>query len=167
MFSRFDVEGAVYRGRVPGLIGDTGDFPVTVNGDGSVTASILSGGLQNWAFAADYVLTDNGLELVEQDFYTDERYKTEDKEALIDLSAYDAPDDGAERQVIKAGSAFSLYGEGGSWDAGEGAHGAWALAEDTSGAQYYLKVRELSEIEDATGAWVEASDAISGLSLHG
>ena len=85
----------------------------------------------------------------------------------MDLSAYDAPDDGAERQVIKAGSAFSLYGEGGSWGAGEGAHGAWALAEDTSGAQYYLKVRELSEIEDATGAWVEATDAISGLSLHG
>ena len=85
----------------------------------------------------------------------------------MDLSAYDAPDDGAERQVIKAGSAFSLYGEGGSWDAGEGAHGAWALAEDTSGAQYYLKVRELSWIEDASGAWVEASDAISGLSLHG
>ena len=139
---------------------------MTVNGDGSVTASILSGVLQNWAFAADYVLTDNGLELVEQDFYTDERYKTEDKEALIDLSAYDAPDDGAERQVIKAGSAFSLYGEGGSWDAGEGAHGAWALAERTRDL-VYLKVRELSEIEDATGAWVEASDAISGLSLHG
>lgn len=166
-FIRFDGEGAVYLGRVPGLIGDTGYFPVTVNGDGSVTASILSGVLQNWAFAADYVLTDNGLELVEQDFYTDERYKTEDKEALMDLSAYDAPDDGAERQVIKEGSAFSLNGEGGSWDACEGAHGAWALAEDASGAQYYLKVRELSEIEDATGAWVGASDAISGLSLHG
>ena len=109
-FIRFDGEGAVYLGRVPGLIGDTGYFPVTVNGDGSVTASILSGVLQNWAFAADYVLTGSGLELVEQDFYTDERYKTEDKEALMDLSAYDAPDDGAERQVIKAGSAFSLCG---------------------------------------------------------
>lgn len=166
-FIRFDGEGAVYLGRVPGLIGDTGYFPVTVNGDGSVSASILSGVLQNWAFAADYVLTDSGLELVEQDFYTDERYKTADKETLIDIYAYDAPEDDAERHVIKAGTALSLYGEGGSWDAGEGAHGAWALAEDTSGAQYYLKVRELSWIEDATGAWVEASDAISGLSLHG
>ena len=123
--------------------------------------------LQNWAFAADYVLTDSGLELVEQEFYTDERYKTADKETLIDIFAYDAPEDGAERHVIEAGTALSLYGEGGSWDAGEGAHGAWALAEDASGAQYYLKVRELSEIEDAAGAWVEATDAISGLSLHG
>ena len=166
-FIRFDGEGAVYLGRVPGLIGDTGYFPVTVNGDGSVSASILSGVLQNWAFAADYVLTDSGLELVEQDFYTDERYKTADKEALMDLSAYDAPENDAERHVIEAGTALSLYGEGGSWDAGEGSHGAWALAEDASGAQYYLKVRELSEIEDATGTWVEASDAISGLSLHG
>lgn len=166
-FIRFDGEGAVYLGRVPGLIGDTGYFPVTVNGDGSVTASILSGVLQNWAFAADYVLTDSGLELVEQDFYTDERYKTADKETLIDIFAYDTPDGGAERQVIKAGTALSLYGEGGSWDADEGEHGAWALAEDASGAQYYLKVRELSEIEDAAGAWVEATDAISGLSLHG
>ena len=166
-FIRFDGEGAVYLGRVPGLIGDTGYFPVTVNGDGSVTASILSGVLQNWSFSADYVLTDSGLELVEQDFYTDERYKTADKETLIDIFAYDAPDGGAERQVIKAGTVLSLYGEGGSWDADEGEHGAWALAEDASGAQYYLKVRELSEIEDAAGAWVEATDAISGLSLHG
>lgn len=31
-FIRFDGEGAVYLGRVPGLIGDTGYFPVTVNG---------------------------------------------------------------------------------------------------------------------------------------
>lgn len=166
-FIRFDGEEAVCLGRVPGLIGDTGYFPVTVNGDGSVSASILSGVLQNWAFAADYVLTDSGLELVEQEFYTDERYKTADKEALIDIFAYDAPEDGAERHVIEAGTALSLYGEGGSWDAGEGAHGAWALAEDASGAQHYLKVRELFEIEDASGAWVEATDAISGLSLHG
>ena len=101
-FIRFDGEGAVYLGRVPGLIGDTGYFPVTVNGDGSVSASILSGVLQNWAFAADYVLTDNGLELVEQDFYTDERYKTEDKEALMDLSAYDTPDDCAELTAFRA-----------------------------------------------------------------
>lgn len=62
-FIRFDGEEAVYLGRVPGLIGDTGYFPVTVNGDGSVSASILSGVLQNWAFAADYVLTDSGLKL--------------------------------------------------------------------------------------------------------
>lgn len=166
-FIRFDGEAAVYLGRVPGLIGDTGYFPVTVNGDGSVSASILSGVLQNWAFSADYVLTDSGLELVEQEFYTDGRYKTADKETLMDLSAYDAPNDGAERHVIEAGTALSIYGEGGSWDAGEGAHGSCALAEDTSGAQHYLKVRELFEIEDASGAWVEATSAINGLSLHG
>lgn len=165
-FIRFDGEAAVYLGRVPGLIGDTGYFPVTVNGDGSVSASILSGVLQNWAFSADYVLTDSGLELVEQEFYTDERYKTADKETLMDLSAYDAPDNGAERHVIEAGTALSIYGEGGSWDAGEGAHGAWVLAEDASGSQHYLKVRELFEIEDASGAWVEASSAINGLSLY-
>lgn len=166
-FIRFDGETAVYLGRVPGLIGDTVYFPVTVNGDGSVSASILSSVLQSWAFSADYILTDSGLELVEQEFYTDERYKTADKETLIDIYAYDAPDEGAERHVINAGTALSIYGEGGSWDAGEGGHGSWALAEDTSGAQHYLKVRELFEIEDSSGAWVEASSAINGLSLYG
>jgi hypothetical protein len=75
--------------------------------------------------------------------------------------------DGDKQAETVEYSVFSPEGAPGSWDAGEGALGAWAMAEDASGAQYYLKVRELFEIEDASGAWVEASDAISGLSLHG
>lgn len=166
-FIRFDGESAVYLGRVPGLIGDSAYFPVTVRGDGSVRASVLCGVLQSWAFPADYVLEDGRLQLVEQDFYTDARYKTRDKTAAVDIRAYDAPEEGGEWHVVPAGTTLSLYGAGGSWGGHEGVHGSWALAEDVSGAQHYLKVRELSQVEGANGLWLNAQDAISGLDLHG
>lgn len=166
-FVRWDGSEAVYLGEVPGLLDDLGYFPVTIPGDGRIQASVFCGILQTWFFPAEYRVEDGRLQLTEQPFYTEPRYKTLDKEVLLGLRGYAQPEIGSDWSILEAGTALSLWGAGGSWGEEDGVLGAWVLASDADGTEYYLKVRDAVEVETAAGGWLDGTEAISGLASYG
>lgn len=166
-FVRWDGSEAVYLGKVPGLIDDVGYFPVTIPGDGRIQSSIICGILQTWFFPAEYGLEDGRLQLTEQPFYTEPRYKTLDKEVLQGLRGYAQPDAASDWSILEADTALSLWGAGGSWGEEDGVLGAWVLASDADGTEYYLKIRDAVEVETAAGGWLDGTAALSGLASYG
>ena len=166
-FVRWDGAEAAYLGEVPGLLDDVGYFPVTIPGDGRIQASITCGILQTWFFAAEYRVEDGRLQLIEQPFYSESRYKTLDKEVLLGLRGYAQPEIGSDWSILEAGTALSLWGAGGSWGEEDGVLGAWVLASDADGTEYYLKIRDAVEVETAAGGWLDGAAALSGLASYG
>lgn len=56
---------------------------------------------------------------------------------------------------------------GGSWGEEDGVLGAWVLASDADGTEYYLKIRDAVEVETAAGGWLDGAAALSGLASYG
>lgn len=87
-------------GNMPGVY--DADFPMNeglrFNFDGTVTAPVRADVLQTWWFDANFKVTKDSVEMIEQDFY-DVDYDTE---LLLDLEVYEKPDVTSEKTIVRS-----------------------------------------------------------------